>query len=226
MCISLAQKPLYDAQIFLHFISSIATRLGLSGFVWYSESNVGNCFSYPYEFFLGIYNPFKGGIKKRQLEIVLESDGGEEEMKKQVKESLWTEHDLDLYPEVDLTEKDCWINPSSDFEPEPRISVSELALGGGSSQSILFREIKSFLSGIGINDSELSYPDLNGILTGNHMLLNAIENVAYFGFIQEAVFERIKHDHFHEHLHSLSITEAYSSFYYFDMFMRAMNYQD
>ncbi len=231
LAINLPIRP-SDPRNFVDFIISTASRLGYSGFVMYTSSNLNKYFPYPFGFLIGTYNPFKGYLKRKQLQIVRESKNIIE-MRKHVKKPLWSWHDVDFKTNKDLCNDLNSFPNNLNYEENNIISVAELSSSSQNRISSLFHELRTRMN-LFVKDYEISTPDIYSLLLHtNYHLLNSIEFVAYFGIMQEAVYERLRFE-FHNSSESGDgpvlgnlggdPIRLSSSFSFFSDFMDLMNY--
>lgn len=231
LSINLPIRP-SDPRNFVNFIVSTASRLGYSGFVLYTSSNLSNNIPYPFGFLVGTYNPFKGFLKRKQLQIVRESTDIIE-MRKHVKKPLWFGHDVDFKTGDDLWDDFNSFLDNINNEEKNTISTSELSSSSENRISPLYKELKSRLN-LFVKDFEISSPDVHSLLYDkNFHLLNFVEFVAYFGIMQEAVYDRLRYEFHHSSesgdgpiLGDLGgdPLRLSSSFTFFSDFMDLMNY--
>jgi hypothetical protein len=189
--IAIGDEP-SDPRTIVDFIIGAAARLGYSGFVAYGVSSEG-VFPYPYCFLIATHNPFRGYLKRRQLEIVLkEAPGGLTDMRKCVKERLWYGYDVDL-----CTWQDHWDDANDQVDEEAPetdiVSIREIAAASGNRTGRLFREIKRRFDLLK-NGYEINTPNLHAMFHRHPLAFPPINIVGYFGVMQEAVYERLLYE--------------------------------
>jgi len=174
-------------QAFIDFIASHASNVGYSGFITYGKSILEGYLPYPYQFAICTHNPFKGALKRRQLEIILESEG-QAAMRKQVRKRLWSGHDIDF-----RTLEDMWPG----FVKENYPSLNHLIECSCSRTGPLWEEINERLRETNI-DFELSLPDTIRYFEGDPSITPLFERIGYFGLFQEAIYERMLYEYHHK----------------------------
>lgn len=199
----LSEKP-SDPRTLVEFIGTTAARFGFSGSVLYGESLAGKAFPYPYVYAVAIQNPFAATLKARQLEIVLTDPdrGGVVEMRKHVKEPLWTWHDIDFASQETRETPDILREIADQMEEAGKhkearrlraqaeqdyLSVQDMASASRSRSDALFNEIKSRLELF--CSFTMGAPSLKGLLEQGIPVL--MDHVSYFGLMQEAVYDRL-----------------------------------
>lgn len=244
----MAQKPA-DFRTLVEFVSTFSARHGFSGVVVYGESIVGEHFPYPYIIVLAVHNPLLGTLKRRQLEIIRDSDdavhGGLINMRKAVKDHVLDWHDIDFRTMQDRDADYVFESMARQAEEQGRIaeaeeyrkrgseayvSMKEMARASGNRTGALFADIIQRLEQF--CDFEVGSPNFKRLFTTELPVL--ADYVSYFGLMQEAVYERL----LWEASHATSLGDgpvmggigcdslyAITSPYLFFAFMELMNYE-
>ena len=197
-------EKLPEPQSFLNAMVGTGSRLGLSGFVFYGESVLGDSIMYPHQIVLVFHNPYRGALKRRQLELMLESNGLEE-MRCQVAEPVWTNHDMNFLTGEDLWEEpgafanvigESWRRQKDEQVPEKEYvpSLTELASNGINRISRMYDET---MSRVGANVEYDLHASNFGRLWRSPSLftLPMVSDVHYFGLFEEAIECRMQWEH-------------------------------
>lgn len=202
-------KPIPNHQGLMEFMSATAARLGLSGFVLYSEDPTSQL-KYPFQIVMGVHNPFLGCLKRRQLQIVFTDDripieDRRRAMLHQVGGGLWGWHDMDL-----LTGRDVEVGALDELadraeaegkddearnyrkELEEYESLQSIAAASSNRIGRLYDELEPRLK-LFSPQYEISTPHLATLLLCQRSEYRFTHG-AYFGLLQESLHERLLYE--------------------------------
>jgi hypothetical protein len=202
-------KAIPDHQGLTGFLSATAARLGLSGFVLYSDDPQSK-YNYPFQIVMGVHNPFLGCLKRRQLQKVLEDDriqvsDQRRAMLHQVGKGFWGWHDMDLLSgrdvEAGVLEELAVRAEDEGRDDEARNyrqqldeyeSLESMARASSNRINRLYEELKPRLK-LFSPEFELSTPHMATLLLQKRSDYR-FTHAACFGLFQEAMHERLLYE--------------------------------